>query len=64
MFLGYASPKGHALIDRRPYLPQDWTEDVERRKKACVPNDVVFATKPKIGTAMVKAALAAGVPCS
>jgi SRSO17 transposase len=64
VFLGYASPKGHALIDRRLYLPQDWTEDAERCKKTYVPNDVVFATKPKIGTAMVKAALAAGVPCS
>ena len=64
VFLSYASPKGHALIDRRLYLPQDWTEDAERCKETYVPNDVVFATKPKIGTAMVKAALDAGVPCS
>jgi SRSO17 transposase len=64
VFLGYASPKGHALIDRCLYLPKDWAEDTDRRKKTYVPDDVVFATKPKIGTAMVKAALAAGVPCS
>lgn len=64
VFLGYASPKGHALIDRRLYLPQEWSEDAERRTQAHVPDDVVFATKPKIGTAMVKAALEAGVPCS
>ena len=31
-FLGYAGPKGHALIDRRLYLPKDWSEDAERRK--------------------------------
>lgn len=31
VFLGYASPKGHALIDRRVYLPKDWIEDAERR---------------------------------
>jgi SRSO17 transposase len=64
VFLGYASPKGHALIDRRLYLPKDWAEDAERRKKVHVPDEVAFATKPKIGIAMVEAALDAGVPCS
>ena len=64
MFLGYASPKGHALIDRRLYLPKDWAQDGERRKKTHIPDEVAFATKPKIGIAMVEAALEAGVPCS
>ena len=64
VFLSYASPKGHALIDRRLYLPKDWIEDAERRKTAGVPDDVQFATKPKIGTTMVAAALEAGVPCA
>jgi SRSO17 transposase len=64
VFLGYASPKGHALIDRRLYLPKDWAEDAERRKKVHVPDEVAFATKPKIGIAMVEAALDAGVPCA
>jgi len=64
VFLGYASPRGHALIDRRLYLPKDWIEDGERRKAAGVPDDVEFATKPKIGVAMVAAALDAGVPCA
>ena len=44
------------------YLPKDWTEDAECREKTYVPKDVVVAAKPKIGTAMVKAALAAGRP--
>lgn len=64
VFLGYASPKGHALIDRRLYLPKDWIEDVERRKTASIPDEVTFATKPKIGIAMLAAALNAGVPCA
>jgi SRSO17 transposase len=64
VFLSYAGPKGHALIDRRLYLPKDWIEDEERRKTAGVPDDVQFATKPKIGTTMVAAALEAGVPCA
>ena len=64
VFLGYASPRGHALIDRRLYLPKDWIEDGERRKAAGIPDDLAFATKPKIGIAMVEAALDAGVPCA
>jgi SRSO17 transposase len=64
VFLSYAGPKGHALIDRRLYLPKDWIEDAERRKTAGIPDDVQFATKPKIGTTMVAAALEAGVPCA
>src|SRR5690349_25113515 len=27
VFLAYASPRGHALIDRELYLPQSWTTD-------------------------------------
>ena len=52
------------LIDRRLYLPKDWIEDAERRKAASVPDDVTFVTKPKIGVAMVVAAIEAGVPCA
>lgn len=64
VFLGYAGPKGHALIDRRLYLPKEWIGDTERRKSASIPDNVTFATKPKIGIAMVEAALDAGVPCA
>jgi SRSO17 transposase len=64
VFLGYASRKGHALIDRRLYLPKHWAEDEERRKKVHVPDEATFATKPKIGIAMVETALDAGVLCS
>ena len=64
VFLSYASPKGHALIDRGLYLPKDWIEDAGRRKATGVPDDVEFATKPKIGIAMIAAALDAGVPCA
>lgn len=64
VFLSYASPKGHALIARHLYLPKDWIEDALRRKAASIPDGVVFATKPKIGTAMVEAVLDARVPCA
>src|SRR5262249_14825951 len=42
VFLGYASAKGHALIDRRLYLPKEWATDVERREAACIPDEVAF----------------------
>ena len=30
VFLGYASPLGHALLDRELYLPKEWTDDRDR----------------------------------
>jgi len=62
VFAAYVSAKGHALVDRRLYLPQDWTADEARRAKAHVPEGLRFATKPAIAIAMVRRALAAGVP--
>jgi SRSO17 transposase len=64
VFLGYASRYGHALIDRRLYLPKAWTEDGERRGKASVPQDVAFATKPAMAREMIAAALDTGAPCA
>jgi SRSO17 transposase len=37
VFLGDASPKGHALVDRALYLPKEWAEDAARRAAAGVP---------------------------
>ncbi len=64
VFLGYASRRGHALIDRRLYLPEEWTADAERCRQAQVPNDIAFATKPMIARKLIAAALDAGVPCA
>src|SRR5690242_11688784 len=64
VFLGYASCHGRALIDRALYLPEEWAADAERRMRAGVPEDVAFATKPKLGRAMLETAVAAGVPCA
>lgn len=64
VFLGYASRYGHALVDRRLYLPKAWAQDGERRRKASVPEDVAFATKPAMAREMLAAALDAGTPCA
>jgi SRSO17 transposase len=62
VFLGYAGCHGRALIDRALYLPADWAKDPARRRAAHVPKDVAFATKPKLGLAMLERARQAGLP--
>ena len=61
VFLSYASSKGHAPIDRRLYIPEDWFEDPERCRKAGIPETVKFQTKPNMALGMIKEATAAGV---
>jgi SRSO17 transposase len=63
VFLAYGSRGGHALIDRRLYLPEAWAGDAERRRAAKVPDDAPSLTKPEIAREMIARALDAGVPC-
>lgn len=53
--------QGSACIALRLYLPEQWCADVERRRKAKVPDDVQFATKHEIALAQLDAALKWGV---
>jgi SRSO17 transposase len=62
VFLAYASPHGHALIDRELYLPQSWTDDRDRCRAAGIPGDVEFATKPRLAQQMLQRVIDAGVP--
>jgi SRSO17 transposase len=62
VFLTYAAPRGHALIDRALYLPRSWTSDSERCASAGIPADAEFATKPALATGMITRAVEAGVP--
>jgi SRSO17 transposase len=62
VFLGYASPLGHALLDRELYLPKEWTDDRERCRQAGIPADRPFATKPQLARQLLARAVAAGVP--
>ena len=64
VFAAYASRWGHALIDRRLYLPRDWAEDAARREKASVPPETAFATKPALAREMIARVLDAGLPCA
>ena len=62
VLLGYHAAKGHTLIDRRLFLPEEWAEDRPRRQGAGVPAGVIFRTKPELALEMVADAAAAGVP--
>ena len=62
VYLGYAAPHGHALIDRELYLPKSWTGDPARCAAAGIPETVTFATKPQLARRMIERAVAAKVP--
>lgn len=64
VFLAYASPTGHAFLDRALYLPKEWTDDPARCRAAGVPAEVAFATKPALAQLMLARAFAAEVPAA
>ena len=60
--LSLATEDGSVPMDWRLYLPEKWTKDRRRRKKAGVPEKLKFQTKPQIALEQIRAAKAAGVP--
>ena len=46
--LSVANHHASLPIAYRLYLPQEWIEDAERRKKARIPEEITFKTKPQI----------------
>lgn len=64
VFLVYASPKGHAFLDRELYRPTEWIADQPRRREAGIPETVEVRTKPPLSQLMLERTLAAGVPCA
>jgi SRSO17 transposase len=62
VFIGYASPHGYTLLDRRLYLPREWVEDAAyaERRRCGVPEGVLFQAKPELALAMIQAVVATG----
>src|SRR5882672_8049656 len=56
---------GHASLPvaYRLYLPQEWTNDRDRLRKAGVPEDIDFKTKHEIALEQLRWACATGLPC-
>lgn len=50
-------PLGWAL-----YLPQEWCEDPERRRRAKIPEDIAFKTKHELGVELVERAAEWNIP--
>jgi SRSO17 transposase len=62
VFLSYTSSQGHAFLDRRLYLPEEWCDDRERRAKAFVPEEIEFRTKPQLAVEMLEHAWEREIP--
>lgn len=64
--LSYAAEAGRTFYDRRLYLPAGWGDDPARRRDASVPEQIAFATKPRlgisIGIGILAGAVARGMP--
>ena len=60
--LSIATGRASLPVGYRLYLPREWSDDGERRRKTGVPQDVAFETKPALAMRQIEAALAAGYP--
>ncbi len=59
--LGRVAGESHAPLDGDLYLPESWADDIERRREAHVPDDVVYRPKWKIALDLVHRSLREGV---
>jgi SRSO17 transposase len=59
--LSIANHHASLPVGYRLYLPQQWAEDEARRKKAGIPEEVVFKTKPAIALDLIRQAYMAGI---
>ena len=60
VFLAYDSEQGHALVDKRLYLPREWTDDPDRCRAAGVPETVDYQSIAELGLSMLHQARTAG----
>jgi SRSO17 transposase len=58
--LSVANEHASLPIAYRLYLPEAWAKDTVRRRKAGVPDDITFQTKPRIALEQIRVALQAG----
>jgi len=60
--LSVATERASLPIAHRLFLPESWASDPERRRRAKVPDDIVFRSKSEIALDQIRAALDQGVP--
>jgi SRSO17 transposase len=54
--------RGTLPLGWRLYLPEEWCEDSERRRKAKIPERIGFATKPRLAASLVEEAAGWEIP--
>jgi len=59
--LGYAWGDFLAMLDSDLFLPQDWSDDRARCRKAGIPEDLVYRSKTALALAQVRHAIGNGV---
>ena len=57
-----ACEEGSLPVAWQLYLPHNWAEDAVRRKKAGIPEDIEFATKPQIALQQLRHLISEGAP--
>jgi SRSO17 transposase len=60
--LSVATAGEQVPIDMELYLPESWTSDMARRRRARVPDSVVFKTKVELAMDMIARAVDDGIP--
>jgi len=58
---GYVTGDFQCLLDSDVYLPEDWADDLPRRRAAYIPGDVTFRTKPEIALDQIRRCLGNGI---
>jgi SRSO17 transposase len=61
--LSIANHRASLPVAYRLYLPQDWASDRVRRRKAGIPKEIGFKTKPEIALEQLRWACETGLPC-
>jgi len=54
VYLGYVTRKEHALVDTRLYLPEEWTKDKNRCRRAGIPKEIRFRTRHELALEMLR----------
>ncbi len=62
VYLGYASRKGHAFLDGRLFVPENWFDAAHQKiRRVCgLPKDLQHQTKPEMALEMLQEALDRG----
>ena len=54
VFAGYSSPKGHTLVGKRLYLPEEWAKSKRLRRACKIPKTVFFKTKWELADDLIQ----------